>query len=138
MSAGPKLPGEILLSWWRNADAESKDLVDRFKYRYRVRDANTWIKNWTTVNQTMLPDSTEIRNFNSVLVEALDAGTAYEFQVRSVETADAYSAAVSALATAVGRQTISIAAPSGPVTEGEPLRFTLSRDQLHGRLDVAV
>ena len=66
----------------------------------------------------------------------LDAGTAYEFQVRSVDKADTYSAAVSALATATGPQTISIARPSGTVTEGEPLRFTLSRDQPHGRLMV--
>ena len=39
VNAEPKLPGEIRLSWWRNTDAPSHDLVDRHQYRYRVRDA---------------------------------------------------------------------------------------------------
>ncbi len=126
------------MSWWRNPDAESHALVDLHQYRYRVRDANTWSEDWTTVNQTMIPATNEIRNYNSVLLKDLDAGTAYEFQVRSVDTADRYSAAVTALGTAVGQQTISIEAPSGSVTEGDPLRFTVSRNQPHGTLDVAV
>ena len=66
----------------------------------------------------------------------LDAGTAYEFQVRSVDRNDRYSETVSALATATGRPTISIARDTRSVEEGEPLRFTLSRDQPHGRLYV--
>ena len=138
--ADPKLPGEILLSWWRNPNAESKDLVDHHQYRYRVRGANNWIKNWTDVAQTLIPNTNppEIRNNNSVLVEDLDAETTYEFQVRSVDKDDTYSAAVSALGTATGPQTISIARPSGTVTEGDPLRFTLWRDKPHGTLDVAV
>ena len=102
--ANPKLPGEILLSWWRNPNAESKDLVDHHQYRYRVRGANNWIKNWTDVAQTLIPNTNppEIRNNNSVLVEDLDAETTYEFQVRSVDKDDTYSAAVSALGTATG------------------------------------
>ena len=138
--ADPKLPGEILLSWWRNPNAESKDLVDHHQYRYRVRGPNNWIKNWTDVAQTLIPNTNppEIRNNNSVLVQDLDAETTYEFQVRSVDKDDTYSAAVSALGTATGPQTISIARPSGTVTEGDPLRFTLWRDKPHGTLDVAV
>ena len=138
VNAVPLLPGEIRLSWWRNPNAESHDLVDRHQYRYRVRDASTWTVDWTTVNQTMLPGTTEIRNYNSVLLKDLTAGTAYEFQVRSVDKDGGTSAVVTALGTAVGRQTIWIEADSRPVEEGEPLRFTLSRDQPHGRLMVIV
>ena len=138
VNAVPLLPGEIRLSWWRNPNAESRDLVDRHQYRYRVRDASTWTVDWTTVNQTMLPGTIEIRNYNSVLLKDLTAGTAYEFQVRSVDKDGGTSAVVTALGTAVGRQTIWIEADSRPVEEGEPLRFTLSRDQRHGRLMVIV
>ena len=138
VNAVPLLPGEIRLSWWRNPNAESRDLVDRHQYRYRVRDASTWTVDWTTVNQTMLPGTIEIRNYNSVLLKDLTAGTAYEFQVRSVDKDGGTSAVVTALGTAVGRQTIWIEADSRPVEEGEPLRFTLSRDQPHGRLMVIV
>ena len=138
VNAVPLLPGEIRLSWWRNPNAESRDVVDRHQYRYRVRDASTWTVDWTTVNQTMLPGTTEIRNYNSVLLKDLTAGTAYEFQVRSVDKDGGTSAVVTALGTAVGRQTIWIEADSRPVEEGEPLRFTLSRDQPHGRLMVIV
>ena len=90
--------------------------------------AGDW-SDWTTVNRTF--DA-----FHSRFVDDLDAGTTYEFQVRSVDKDDRYSTTVSALATATSRPTISIARPSGTVTEGEPLRFTLSRDQPHGRLMV--
>ena len=90
--------------------------------------AGDW-SNWTTVNRAF--DA-----FHSRFLNDLDAGTAYEFQVRSVDKDDRYSTTVSALATATSRPTISIARPSGTVTEGEPLRFTLSRDQPHGRLMV--
>ena len=138
VNAVPLLPGEIRLSWWRNPNAESRDVVDRHQYRYRVRDASTWTVDWTTVNQTMLPGTIEIRNYNSVLLKDLTAGTAYEFQVRSVDKDGGTSAVVTALGTAVGRQTIWIEADSRPVEEGEPLRFTLSRDQPHGRLMVIV
>ena len=137
VTAVPKLPRQILLSWWRDPNAESKDLIDRFHYRYRVRDANTW-SDWATAGQTLIPNTTEVRNYNERIVTGLTAGTTYEFQVRSVDKDDTYSAAAAALATAVGPRTISIARPSGPVTEGEPLRFTLSREQPHGRLDVVV
>ena len=136
--ATPKLPGEIRLSWWRNPDAASKDLVDRHQYRYRVRDAGTWTVDWTTVNQTLLPETTKIRNANKVLLEDLTAGTTYEFQVRSVDKDGGTSAAVSALGTATGRQTVWIQADTGSVAEGEPLRFTLWRDQRHGAMMVIV
>ena len=135
VNADPKLPGEIRLSWWRNPDAPSHDLVDRHQYRYRVRDAGAWTVDWTTVNQTQTmppPGTTETRNYNSVLLKGLTAGTTYEFQVRSVDKADRTSAAVSALGTAVDRQTVWIVADVGSVAEGEPLRFTLWRDQRHG------
>ena len=94
----------------------------------RVADVSDW-SDWTTVNRAA--DA-----FHSRFVDDLDAGTTYEFQVRSVDKDDTYSAAVAALGTATGPQTISIARPSGTVTEGEPLRFRLSRDQPHGRLMV--
>ena len=136
VNAEPLLPGEIRLSWWRTPDDASHDLVDRHQYRYRVRDASTWTVDWTTVNQTALPGTTETRNYNSVLLKGLTARTTYEFQVRSVDKGGRYSEAVSALGTAVGGQTVWIEAPSRSVEEGEPLRFTLSRDQPHGRLMV--
>ena len=132
VNAEPKLPGEIRLSWWRNTDAASHELVDRYQYRYRVRDASTWTVDWTTVNQTMPPGSTEIRNANKVLLKGLTGGTTYEFQVRAVDKADGTSAAVSAVGTATGRQTVWIVADVGSVEEGEPLRFTVWRDQRHG------
>ena len=138
VNATPILPGEIRLGWWRNPDEPSKGLVDRHQYRYRVRNAGTWTVDWTTVNQTMLPGENEIRNYNSVLLRELTAGTAYEFQVRSGDKADTYSAGVSALATAVGPRTIWIQADTRSVREGAPLPFTLSRAQPHGRLYVIV
>ena len=136
VNATPILPGEIRLGWWRNPDEPSKDLVDRHQYRYRVRNASTWTVDWTTVNQTALPGTTETRNYNSVLLKGLTARTTYEFQVRSVDKGGRYSEAVSALGTAVGGRTIWIQADTRSVEEGAPLRFTLSRDQRHGRLMV--
>ena len=135
VNAEPKLPGEIRLSWWRNTDAPSHDLVDRHQYRYRVRDAGAWTVDWTTVNQTQTmppPGTAETRNYNSVLLQELTAGTIYEFQVRAVDKADGTSAAGAALGTATGRQTVWIVADVGSVAEGEPLRFTVWRDQRHG------
>ena len=135
VNAESKLPGEIRLSWWRNPDAPSHNLVDRHQYRYRVRDAGAWTVDWTSVNQTQTmppPGTTEIRNYNKVLLQGLTAGTTYEFQVRSVDKADHTSAAVAVLGTATGRQTVWIVADVGSVAEGEPLRFTLWRDQRHG------
>ena len=141
VSAVPQLPGEIRLSWWRDPNAASKDLVDRHQYRYRVYDASTWTVDWTTVNQTLLPEPspTKIRNANKVLLQGLTEGTTYEFQVRSVDKdGTTTSAAVAVLGTATGRQTVWIEADVGPVAEGEPLRFTVSRDQPHGRMMVIV
>ena len=135
VNADPKLPGEIRLSWWRNPDAPSHNLVDRHQYRYRVRDAGAWTVDWTTVNQTQTmppPGTTETRNYNSVLLQELTAGTTYEFQVRAVDKADGTSAAVAVLGTATGRQTVRIITDVGSVAEGEPLRFTVWRDQRHG------
>ena len=134
VGAVPKLPGEIRLSWWRNDDVPSHELVERHQYRYRVHDAGTWTVDWTTVNQTLLPEPqpTEIRNYNKVLLQGLTEGTTYEFQVRSVDTDGGTSAAVAVLGTATGRQTVWIVADVGSVAEGEPLRFTLWRDHPHG------
>ena len=125
VTAAPKLPGQIRLGWWTPVLGGG---IDSYQYRMRAVGAGDW-SNWTTVNRAS--DA-----FHSRFLEDLDAGTAYEFQVRSVDKDDNYSAAVSALATATGPQTISIARPSGTVTEGEPLRFTLSRDLPHGRIYV--
>ena len=61
----------------------------------------------------------EIRNYNKVVLENLGAGTDYEFWVRSVDKDGRYSEAVAWLGTAIGRQTFSIIADSGPVEEGE-------------------
>ena len=126
VTAAPKLPGQIRLGWW--TPLAGGDQIDEYKYRRRAVGTGDWT-NWTTVNRAA--DA-----FHSRFVGNLDAGTTYEFQVRSVDKDDDYSEAVSALATATGRPTISIAAPSGTVTEGEPLRFTLSRDQPRGRMYV--
>ena len=125
VTAAPKLPRQIRLGWWTPTSGGS---IDSYRYRMRAVDAGDWTA-WTRVNRGA--DA-----FHSVFVDDLDAGTTYEFQVRSVDKDADYSTTVSALATATGRPTISIAAPSGTVTEGEPLRFTLSRDQPHGRMYV--
>ena len=138
VNAEPKLPGEIRLSWWRNPNDASRDLVDRHQYRYRVRNASTWTVDWTTVNQTLLPGTTEIRNYNSVLLKDLDAGTTYEFQVRSVDKDGNYSEAVTALGMEIGLQRVWIEADTRSVREGASLPFTLSRDQSHGRMGVIV
>ena len=70
------------------------------------------------------------------VARASSAGTAYEFQVRSVDKDGGNSAVVSTSVTVIGRQTvIRIEADSRSVVdEGAPLRFTLSRDQPHGSL----
>ena len=140
VSAVPQLPGEIRLSWARNPNAASKDLVDRHQYRYRVRDAGVWTVDWTSVNQTLLPEPwpSEIKNFNKVLLKGLSEGTTYEFQVRSVDKDGGTSAAVAVLGAPTGRQTVWIQADTRSVEEGEPLRFTLWRDQPHGRMMVIV
>ena len=141
VNAEPKLPGEIRLSWWRNPDAPSHELVDSHQYRYRVRDAGAWTVDWTTVSQTLIPDPwpAEIRNANQVLLlQGLTAWTTYEFQVRSVDEDGGTSVAVSVLGTAIGGQTVWIEADTRSVREGASLRFTLSRDQPHGRLMVIV
>ena len=141
VGAVPKLPGEIRLSWWRNDDVPSHELVERHQYRYRVRNAGAWTVDWTTVNQTMLPElwPTEIRNYNKVLLKGLTERKTYEFQVRSVDTDGGTSAAVAVLGAATGRQTVWIVADVvGSVAEGESLRFTVSRDQPHGPMMVIV
>ena len=126
VTAAPKLPGQIRLGWWTPVAGGG---IDEYQYRRRAVGTSDWT-NWNTVNASA--------GFHSRFLNNLDAGTAYEFQVRSVDKDDRYSTTVSALATATSRPTISIARPSGTVTEGEPLRFTLSRDQPHGRLMVIV
>ena len=139
VNAVPLLPGEIRLSWWRNPNDASHDLVDRHQYRYRVRNASTWTVDWTTVNQTQTmppPGTAEIRNYNKVLLSGLTAVTTYEFQVRSMDTDGGTSAAVSAMGTAVDRQMVWIEATTRSVEEGAPLRFAVWRDQPHGRLRV--
>ena len=128
MTAAPKLPRQIRLGWWTPILGGGRGGIDSYQYRRRAVGAGDW-SDWTTVNRAAAA-------FHSRFVNDLDAGTAYEFQVRSVDKDDRYSTTVSALATATSRPTISIARPSGTVTEGEPLRFTLSRDQPHGRLMV--
>ena len=127
VTAVPKLPGQIRLGWWTPLIGGGQ--IDEYKYRRRVAGASGWT-NWNTVNAGA--------GFHSRFVNGLDTATSYEFQVRSVARDDTYSTAVSALATATGRQTISIEVDPGPVTEGEPLRFTVSRDQPHGPLMVIV
>ena len=126
------LPGQIRLSWWRNIDVASHEKIDSYQYRYRVQGERTWLVEWTTVNQTMLPGTTEIRNYNKVVLENLDVGTDYHFYVRSRDSSGGTSRAVSWLETAIGRQTFSIEADRGPVEGGGDLFFTVSRDQEHG------
>ena len=126
VTAVPRLPGQIRLGWWTPFSGGG---IEEYQYRRRPTGTSGWT-DWNTVNAGA--------GFHSRFVDDLDAGTAYEFQVRSVARDDTYSTAVSALATAAGRQTISIQADRHPVTEGEPLRLTVSRDQPHGRLMVIV
>ena len=125
VTAVPKLPGQIRLGWWTPLIGGGQ--IDEYKYRRRAVGTSDWT-NWNTVDASA--------GFHSRFVNNLAAETTYEFQVRSVDRNDNYSTTVSALATATGPQTIWINAPSGPVTEGEPLRFKLSRDLPHGRLYV--
>ncbi len=137
LSAEPRLPGEIRFSWWRDPDNASKDLVTSHQYRYGVRGANT-LTDWITVPQTMftLPGMEEqIRNYNSVLLKGLTPGTEYQFWVRSAGSGG-YSQAVTTLGTEIDRQTVWITGPSSSVEEGKPLRFTLTRDEFRGSLDV--
>ena len=125
----PLLPGQIRLSWWRNIDVASHVNITSYQYRYRVRGVNTWTVNWTSVEQTLLPGTDEIRNFNKIYLENLDEGTDYEFWARSVDSAGHYSHSVAWLTTAIGPQTFSIEADRGPVEEGGDLYFTVSRYQ---------
>ena len=140
--AVPVLPGQIRLGWWRNPNAESHELVARHHYRYRVRHRSAWIVDWTTVNHTMFqpPDMPgepeQVRNYNKVLLNDLTPGTTYEFQVRSVDDDGGTSAAVTASGTAVGPRTVGIVRPIRSVQEGQPLRFTLIREQPHNSLMV--
>ncbi len=136
--ARPLLPGQIRLSWWRNINVASHGEINSYQYRYRVRGVNTWTVDWTSVNQTQLPEprSAEIRNYNKVVLENLGEGTDYEFWARSVDSNSRYSHSVAWLETAIGRQTFSIEADRGPVEEGGDLYFTVSRDQGHGPVNV--
>ena len=136
LGAEPKLPGEIRFSWWRDPDNASKDLVTSHQYRYAVRGASIWT-DWTSVPQTTLPAlrEDEISNYNSVLLKDLTPGTEYQFWVRSVRGVG-YSQAVTIFGTPIDRQTVWITGSFGSVEEGEPLRFTLWRDQSRGGLDV--
>ncbi len=125
----PLLPGQIRLSWWRNIDAAGYDLIDRYEYIYRLYPDGTFPAGWTTVNQTALPGTTEVRNYNSVLLTGLGKGMDYIFWVRSVDKDGGTSAAVAWLETAIGRQTFSIEADRPSEEEGSYLYLTLSRDQ---------
>ena len=129
------LPGQIRLSWWRNIDVASHVDIVSYQYRYRVHGERTWPVEWTIVNQTMLPGTDEIRNYNEVVLENLDVGTEYDFYVQSRDITGGTSRAAVWLETAIGRQTFSIEADPGPVEEGEDLYFTVSRDQQHGLFD---
>ncbi len=137
--AVPVLPGQIRLGWWRNPNAESYELVARHHYRYRVRHTSAWIADWTTVNHTMFDmpgEPNQVRNYNKVLLNDLTPRTTYEFQVRSVDEDGGTSAAVTASGTAVGPRTVGIVGPIRSVQEGQPLRFTLVREQPHNSLMV--
>ena len=139
--AVPMCPHEILLAWFKRNPKGNE--VGSHDYRHRVRGANTW-SGWTNRRQDPLPDEYpegEMSVYNSVVLSGLDAGTAYDFEVRSVAPRDAgkrISAAVSTSATAVGPRTISIAPLSNSLEAGDPLRFEVSRQQPHGRLNVMV
>ena len=137
LRAYPTLPRQIHLGWWSpdtTHGARNRPVCYDYQYRYRVRDANTWT-GWETVAEEFLSSpypSDEIRNFNSREVTGLFSGETYEFEVRTVRGGP-YSESVSILATAAGTRRISIEAASGPVTEGEPVRFTVSRHEPFGR-----
>ena len=77
----------------------------------------------------------QIRNYNSVLLKGLTPGTEYQFSVRSARSGG-YSQAVTTLGTEIDRQTLWITRPFSSVEEGKPLRFTLTRDEFRGSLDV--
>ena len=135
--AYPTLPYQIHLGWWSpdtTHGARNRPVCYDYQYRYRILGANTWTSEWKTVAEEFLPspNDTEIRNYNSLEVTDLISGRTYEFQVRTVRGGP-YSESVSILATAAGGRRISIEAASGPVTEGEPVRFTVSRHEPFGR-----
>ncbi len=135
--AYPTLPYQIHLGWWSpdtTHGARNRPVCYDYQYRYRILGANTWTSEWKTVAEEFLPspNDTEIRNYNSLEVTDLIPGRTYEFQVRTVRGGP-YSESVSILATAAGTRRISIEAASGPVTEGEPVRFTVSRHEPFGR-----
>ena len=137
LRAYPTLPGQIHLGWWSpdtTHGARNRPVCYDYQYRYRILGANTWTSEWKTVAEEFLPspNDTEIRNYNSREVTGLFSGETYEFQVRMVRGGP-YSESVSILATAAGTRRISIEAASGPVTEGEPVRFTVSRHEPFGR-----
>ena len=137
LRAYPTLPGQIHLGWWSpdtTHGARNRPVCYDYQYRYRILGANTWTSEWKTVAEEFLPspNDTEIRNYNSREVTGLFSGETYEFQVRMVRGGP-YSESVSILATAAGTRRISIEAASGPVTEGEPVRFTVSRHESFGR-----
>ena len=144
--AYPTLPYQIHLGWWSpdtTHGARNRPVCYDYQYRYRILGANTWTSEWKTVAEEFLPspNDTEIRNYNSREVTDLIPGRTYEFEVRTVRWGP-HSESVSILATAASTRRISIEAASGPVTEGEPVRFTLSRhesfNRANGRLSVFV
>ena len=135
--AYPTLPGQIHLGWWSQDTthgARNRPVCYDYQYRYRILGANTWTSEWKTVAEEFLPspNDTEIRNYNSREVTGLFSGETYEFEVRTVRGGP-HSESVSILATAAGTRWISIEAASGSVTEGEPVRFTVSRHEPFGR-----
>ena len=137
--AVPMCPHQILLAWFKNPNDDRRGWVDSHDYRYRARGA-AW-SGWKNRAPDPLPagyPSDETSVYNPVFLKDLEAGTVYEFEVRSVDEHGGISAAVLTSATAVGRRTISITPLSGSVMAGDPLRFEVSREQPHGRLNVMV
>ena len=142
--AYPTLPGQIHLGWWSpdTQSARNRPVCYDYQYRYRLSHADTWT-GWKTVAEEFLPppNNTEIRNYNSREVTDLYWGDTYEFEVRTVRGGPT-SESVSIRATTASRRVISIEAVPGSVTEGEPVRFTVSRhesfEKANGRLSVLV
>ena len=133
-------PHQILLAWFKNPNDDDRGLVHSHDYRYRARGAD-W-RRW----KNRAPDplrrgypSDETSVYNPVFLKDLEAGTVYEFEVRSVDEDGRISPTVSTSATAVGKREVSIALRSPSlVPEGDPLEFEVRRRQPHGRLNVMV
>ena len=118
-AAYPLLPNLMIFRWQDDFDDES---TVRYDFRFRAVGSG-----WGDLESA--PRRTDGGGLYQIFLTELTAGTRYLMEVRAKGGGGSESDAVFIDGTAAGPPTVSIRGPSGTVTEGDDLRFTLSRQQ---------